>query len=358
MVKHGHIPPESTFSFTVPENSVPCRIDRYITELFPDYSRSYFQRIIDAGGITINGVQTKKPSSPVYPTNTVTVHFPPERVVKTESIIDKTLNVSILAITDHFMIIHKPAHLLVHAPSTTSTAITLTDWIRHHHGDIASVGLSTRPGIIHRLDKETSGIMIITRTDYAHNIIGGLFRNRKINKTYKAIVAGHPEKEGTITLAIGRDPINRIKMAAFHEENILQPAFAEASAGRQAFTPELAEGQDGRAEDRPRFCGQVKVRHARTDYKVLEYFDNASLIEVKPTTGRTHQIRVHMAALGHPVIGDQLYGKKSSLIDRQALHAENLSFTFEGVPHSFNNEIPDDFQQLLNSLRGCQTQTN
>ncbi|HLW73216.1 MAG TPA: RluA family pseudouridine synthase [Candidatus Babeliales bacterium] len=329
MIKHGHIPPESTFSFTVPENSIPCRIDRYITELFPDYSRSYFQRIIDAGGIIINGIQAKKPSTLVYSTNTVTIHFPPERVVKTENLIDKTLKVSILATTNHFMIIHKPAHLLVHAPSTTSTAITLADWIRHYHGDIRSVGLSARPGIIHRLDKETSGIMIITRTDYAHNIIGCLFRNRKINKTYKAIVAGHPEKEGTITLAIGRDPINRIKMAAFHEENI------------------SADGT----------IGTTRVRHAKTDYKVLEYFDNASLIEVKPTTGRTHQIRVHMAALGHPIIGDQLYGKKSSLIDRQALHAESLSFTFEETTYSFSNEIPDDFQQLLNSLRGCPTQT-
>jgi 23S rRNA pseudouridine1911/1915/1917 synthase len=329
MQKHGHIAPETTFSFSVPENSAPCRIDRYITQLFPDYSRTYFQHIIDAGGIIINNTPAKKPSTLVYPSNTITIQFPAQRTVTTENIIDKTFNVSVLATTQHFMIIHKPAHLLVHAPSSTSTAITLTDWIRHHHGDIVSVGLSNRPGIIHRLDKETSGIMIITRTNYAHNIIGGLFRNRKISKTYKAIVAGHPEKEGTITLAIGRDPINRIKMATFDETCI------------------DSEGK----------IGTVKVRHATTKYKVLEYFKDTSLIEVKPTTGRTHQIRVHMTAIGHPIIGDQLYGKKSPLINRQALHAESLSFVFEEIPYLFSNEIPDDFQQLLNTLHDSSDET-
>lgn len=329
MLKHGHIAPESTFSFSVPENNVPCRIDRYIATLFPDYSRTYFQHIIDAGGITINNTPAKKPSTLVYPNNTVTIQFPPQAAVNTQEVLDKTLGVSILATTDHFMIIHKPAHLLVHAPSTTSTAISLADWIRHHHGDITSVGVAERPGIIHRLDKETSGIMIITRTNYAHNIIGGLFRNRKIQKTYKAIVAGHPAQEGTITLAIGRDPINRIKMAHFNEENI---------------------DHEGR-------IGTIKVRQAKTDYKVLEYFKDTSLIEVKPTTGRTHQIRVHMAALGHPIIGDQLYGKKSPLINRQALHAESLSFTFEGAPYIFSDEVPHDFQELLNSLRNSFSST-
>jgi 23S rRNA pseudouridine1911/1915/1917 synthase len=150
-----------------------------------------------------------------------------------------------------------------------------------------------------------------------------LFRNRTINKTYKAVVSGHPDKEGIITLAIGRDPINRIKMASFNEDYI------DATG---------------------KICS-IKVRTAKTEYKVLEYFDNAALIEVKPTTGRTHQIRVHMTAIGHPIIGDQLYGKKSPHIDRQALHAEKLNFIFDGAEYSFFNDIPDDFQQLINSLR-------
>jgi 23S rRNA pseudouridine1911/1915/1917 synthase len=325
MLKYGHIAPESTFSFNIPENSSSCRIDRYITTLFPDYSRTYFQYIIDAGGIMINDVPAKKPSNLVHPSDRITIQFPAQHVAPLSEIIDKTTGVSIIATHQHFMIIHKPAHLLVHAPSTTSKAINLTDWIRHHHNDISSVGLSDRPGIIHRLDKETSGIMIITRTNYAHNLIGGLFRNRKISKTYKAIVAGHPPKEGTITLAIGRDPMNPIKMATF-PENLID-----------------AQGK----------VGMSKVRHAVTDYKVLEYFKDTALIEIKPTTGRTHQIRVHMKAIGHPVIGDQLYGKKSPLINRQALHAENLSFIFEEKSYSFTDKLPDDFQQLMRQLRDC-----
>jgi 23S rRNA pseudouridine1911/1915/1917 synthase len=320
MITHGSVKAETTFSFIVPENSKPCRVDRYIASLFPDYSRSYFQRIIDSGNITINKNPAKKPSALVNATDTVTIQFPAQRIVEPHYIIDRTSGIIILAETDHFMIIHKPANLLVHAPSSASNAITVVDWIRHHHGDISAIGVADRPGIIHRLDRETSGILIITKTNYAHNLMGALFRNRKINKTYKAVVAGHPPQEGTITLAIGRDPINRIKMAHFHEENI---------------------DQSGK-------IGNIKVRTAKTDYKVLEYLEHASLVEVKPTTGRTHQIRVHMAAIGHPVIGDQLYGKKSPLIDRQALHAESLSFIFEETEYSFTDKISDDFQQLLN----------
>lgn len=323
MIKHGNVEPDALFTFIVPADSPANRIDRYITELFTHYSRSYFQRIIDDGGITINGIIAKKPSAPINPHDTVTIKFPAERTVEATTLANHTLGISIIAATEHFMIIHKPANLLVHAPSKNSTAITVADWILHNHKELAAIGVVDRPGIIHRLDKETSGLLIITRTNYAHNTIGSLFRNRKINKTYKAVVAGRPEKEGTITLAIGRDPINPIRMATFNEHYV---------------------NETGKV-------GNIKVRHAKTDYKVLEYFDDAALIELKPTTGRTHQIRVHMTALGHPIIGDQLYGKKSSLIDRQALHAEQLSFTFDDTLHSFINEVPDDFQQLINSLR-------
>lgn len=323
MIKQGHIAPETTFSFIVPENNIPCRVDRYIADLFPDYSRSYFQKIIDAGGISINNILAKKPSALVYATNTVSIQFPAQRIVESHHVIDRTNGIHIIAETDHFMVIHKPATLLVHAPSNASNAITVVDWIRHNHGDLSSVGTADRPGIIHRLDRETSGILLITKTNYAHNLIGGLFRERKINKTYKALVVGHPPKEGTISLAIGRNPINRLKMTHFDPEHI----------------------------DATGKVGPTKVRHAKTDYTVLEYFENTSLIEVRPTTGRTHQIRVHMTALGHPIIGDQLYGKKSPLINRHALHAESLSFVFDEKEYSFTDHIPDDFQQLINHVR-------
>jgi 23S rRNA pseudouridine1911/1915/1917 synthase len=349
MVRHGHIAPESTFSFTVPENSTPCRIDRFITTLFPDYSRTYFQHIIDSKGIVINNIPAKKSSALVHPNDHITIQFPAQQTASLNTILDKTTGVKILAATEHFMIIHKPANLLVHPTSTKSSAISLTDWIRHHHSDINAVGLSDRPGIIHRLDKETSGIMIITRTNYAHNNIGGLFRNRKIQKTYKAIVAGQPPQEGTITLAIGRDPMNPIKMATFLPQFSFPPSPRLRRTGHSK--PGSPSAQYEREENQPNFVGQVKVRHAQTHYKVLEYFKDAALIEVKPTTGRTHQIRVHMKAIGHPIIGDALYAKKSPLINRQALHAEKLSFNFEDTSYSFSDELPDDFQQLINQLR-------
>lgn len=325
MIKHGHMAPETTFTFIVPDNSQACRVDRYIADLFPDYSRSYFQKIIDAGGISINNSPTKKSSAVVYSADTVTIQFPAQRITEPSHIIDRTNGIRIIAETEHFLIVHKPATLLVHAPSHASNAITVVDWIRHHYENISTVGTADRPGIIHRLDRETSGILIITKTNYAHNLIGGLFRERTISKTYKAVVAGHPDTQGIVELAIGRNPINRLKMAHFD--------------------PELIDATGK--------VGNTKVRHAKTEYKVLQYFEDSTLIELKPTTGRTHQIRVHMAAIGHPIIGDQLYGKKSPLINRQALHAESLSFVFDEKAYTFTDQIPDDFQQLINQLGSC-----
>lgn len=327
MVKHDQIIPNSTFSFIIPEDSPACRIDRYIADLFPDYSRSYFQKIIDTGRVSINDIPAKKSSVMVHALDSITVQFPPRRIAEAYHIIDRTGGIRIIAETEHFVAIHKPATLLVHPPSSASCAITVVDWIRQNYADISSVGIPDRPGIIHRLDRETSGILLITKTHYAHNMIGELFRERKINKTYKAVVTGHPPRHGIITLAIGRNPLNRSKMTHFD--------------------PDIID-HEGRV-------GTTKVRNAKTEYTVLEYFENASLVEVKPTTGRTHQIRVHMAALGHPIIGDHLYGKESPFINRQALHAEQLAFVFDGKEYSFIDHVPDDFQQLIDRLR---TSTN
>lgn len=322
MITSGYINPESIFVFTVSESDNKCRIDRYIANLFPDYSRNYFQNIIASGSVSLNDIIVKKPSSLVYSTDTVSIQFPPERILDPNYIIDRTNSITIIAETNHFIAIHKPASLLVHPPSSRSNAITVVDWIRHHYKNISDVGTINRPGIIHRLDRETSGILLITKTNYAHNAIGILFKERQMNKIYKAIVEGHPPREGTILFGIGRNPLNRLKMTHFN--------------------PDLIDDAGN--------IGNTKVRTAKTEYKVLEYFENATLIEVKPTTGRTHQIRVHMAAIGHPVIGDQLYGKKSSLIDRQALHAESLAFDFDGKKYLFTDTIPSDFQKLINHL--------
>lgn len=327
MIKNGPIEPGEIITFVVENNGAVGRIDRYIAEQFSHYSRSFFQQLIEEKRVFLNEKLVNKPSVTAYPGDSIRIQFPEQRVIEASTIIDKTMGVSIVAMTDHFMIVYKPANLLTHAPSKTSTAITLADWVRHNHSEIARVGIIDRPGIVHRLDKETSGILVLTRTNHAYTVFGSLFRKREIAKKYMAVVAGHPAKEGTLTFAIGRDSVHRIKMTTFDESVV----------------------------DATHKVGATKVRHAKTVYKVIEYFEDSALIEARPTTGRTHQIRVHLAAIGHPIIGDQLYGKKSAFIDRQALHAQELSFVFDGESYAFGCEVPHDFEQLITHLRAAST---
>ena len=323
MILDSLIKPNKTFSFTVENTDAYNRIDRYITKQFPYYSRSFFQRSIDKERISINDQLVTKQSIPVKEGDVVTITFPPARMIEPEKLAGKQLGVQIVGTHDHFMILYKPAGLLVHPPNTTSTEVTLVDWILYHYQELAHVGYVDRPGIVHRLDKNTSGILIIPRTNYAHRILGDLFKKRAINKTYIAVVRGHPLPEGTIDLPIGRNPITRVTMTTFPHKDA----------------------------EKIRKQGGVKIRHAITHYKVCEYFDDAALVEIHPVTGRTHQIRVHFAAIGHPLIGDQLYGTLSKHLKRQALHAYGLSFIFNGKLYSYNYEMPDDLKTLVNSLR-------
>ncbi len=312
------ITPNSTFSFTIPQEAVNKRLDHYIAQQFPLYSRSFFQRVIDDGLVSINGKPTSKSSTALRVQDVVTVQFPPERQTSAHTLTEKHREVEIIAQHEHFMVVFKPAGLIVHSPASHSTLPTLVDWILTNHAEIASVGAIDRPGIVHRLDKDTSGIMIIPRTNHAHNAFGEMFQNRSIKKTYLAIVHGHPQKMGVIDFPIGRDPRNPTRMATF---------------------PYSASGKSD------------AIRTATTHYKVLEYFNDHSLVEVKPVTGRTHQIRVHFAAIGHAIVSDAVYGRASHRIKRHALHAQALTFKFEGVQHEFSHEAPADFKALITSLK-------
>ena len=310
---------DEPLTFIVPEDAQPVRLDVFLQGAVPTYSRSFFQRAIEDGFVTINGNVITKSSHVIKVGNSIVVNIPPKREITPGMVKEADIPVKIIDKQDHFIIISKPAGLTVHPPTSTSTDITLSDWLLHNIEGLAHVGSVDRPGIIHRLDKDTSGLMIIPRTTYGYTQFGSLFHDRKIDKTYYAVVKGHPDKQGTIDLSIARHPIERTKMTTF------EPGAPHPNGS--------------------------KIRHAVTHYKVLKYFDDAALVRITLETGRTHQIRVHFAAIGHPIIGDTAYGQPSHLIGRQALHAQGLAFTFDDKKYLYERELPEDMQLLVEKLK-------
>ncbi len=317
------IKPQSTLSFAASEGDDAVRLDKFLIQQCPDISRSYFQRLIEDGLVTVNTTAQKKSSLALKPNDVICVTFPEERSIDPASIAANTQGVELVHEHTDFLVLSKPAGLSVHPAHAQNTEVSLVDFIVTKYEHIKEVGYADRPGIVHRLDKDTSGLIIIARTHYAHGAFGKKFHDRTMHKTYYAVVRGHPAPSGTIDFAIGRDPQVPIKMKAF------PPACSE----------ELKEGN------------VPKLRNAISHYRVLEYFDDASLVEIKPVTGRTHQIRVHMAAIGHPIIGDSVYGTPSKLIARQALHAYAIQFEFDGKDYSITKDMPDDMQKLIEKLR-------
>jgi 23S rRNA pseudouridine1911/1915/1917 synthase len=301
---------------TVPQDQPKVRLDVFLHEQFPAYSRSFFNRAIIDGLVQVNGALVTKTGFMIAPHTTICLTFPAKREVSAQMVERADIPIEKIAEHEHFMIINKPAGLLVHPTTSTSNEITLMDWLLCNVEQIAEVGCIARPGIIHRLDKLTSGLMIIPRTNYAYTQFGMMFRERTLNKTYLALVQGHPPRQGTIDLSIARHHIERNRMTTV-------------------------------AKDEP---VRMKTRHAVTHYTVERYFADAALVRVTLETGRTHQIRVHMAAIGHPVIGDVLYGTKSPLIARQALHAYELAFQFDGEQFTFVAPLPEDMRALIAQL--------
>lgn len=298
---------DSLHTLHVQSGTNHSRIDSWLTHQFPGYSRTFFQKLIDLGHVTQNNHKVYKSKTIIKEGDVISVYFPPAPPLQTSKTVPADIIVKVLYEHPDFLIIEKPAGLMVHAASTNSTAPTLVDWLITHFQEIAVVGSSDRPGIVHRLDKETSGIMVIPRNNTAHTAFGKMFHNRTIHKEYIALVHGHPPREGTITYPISRHPRIRNKM-----------------------THTQAHG-----------------RAATTGYKVITYYKDTSLVQFKPITGRTHQIRVHCAAIGHPIIGDKLYGKTSEHINRHALHAQSLTFSHQQERYTFSTNIPADIQTII-----------
>lgn len=306
----------STFSIIVSEEHNGIRIDKFITLQFSQYSRSFLQKLFQQNLVTVHQTKTVKSSYVLKTGDQIFIQFPSEPDTTVKKGIPSTLHVAIIAKHDDFLIIDKPFGLVVHAPNKNYSEVTLSDWVVDAHEEIAHVGMIDRPGIVHRLDKDTSGLMIIPRTNHAHATMTDMFKQRKIHKTYLAIVLGHPPANGTINFFIGRHPTVRNKM--HHFTNTTK---------------------------------RMNSRDAVTHFKVLNYFKDYSLVEIKPITGRTHQIRVHFAALGFPLLADALYGKTSKLLKRHALHAHKLEFEFDSQKYEFKSPLPEDLQKIINNFQ-------
>lgn len=308
MVNQSSTAPEGVYSFTVEQEGQ--RLDLFACEKFSDYSRSFFKTLIENGAVLVNQKIPHKAGLKLKKADVVTIMFAPlttKRIYKQEEL--EKLGIEIIHRHSDFLVIYKPAGILVHPPSAKSDVLCVTDWVVGLCKETQYVGYVDRPGIVHRLDKDTSGLLLIALSNQAHAKLSQLFKQRAIQKTYLAVVKGHPEKTGTVDLALGRHPVVRNKIA-------------------------------------PLKNGRPSVSH----YTVVDYFEDTTLVEVKPVTGRTHQIRVHLAAIGHPLIGDTTYGTASKLINRHALHAQKLAFEYDGQLLSFEKEIPEDLKKLICNL--------
>jgi 23S rRNA pseudouridine1911/1915/1917 synthase len=299
-----------------------ARLDRALCQLFPEYSRSFLARLIANGHVTVDGKTARKASFRVSAGQRVDVEVPPATAWP---VLPQELPLMILYNDNDVVVIDKPAGLVVH-PAAGHADRTLVNALLFYVDGLSGIGGEQRPGIVHRLDKDTSGVMVIAKNDAAHRALTAVWGTESVRKEYSAIVYGTPKKDrGTIDAPIGRDPRNRKKMAVV---------------------------KGGRA--------------AVTEYKVVESLRSASLLRCVLRTGRTHQIRVHLNHIGHPLIGDPLYSgpqwrgipdkriqKAISSFPRQALHAAKITFPHPrtGEVMAFEAALPVDFRELLAALR-------
>jgi len=285
------------------------RLDSFIARRQPKISRNRIRHLIDEGLVRLDGNQVK-PSAKVCDGNVVTLTIPPPVKMTLEA---EDIPLTIIYQDENVIVVDKPAGMTVH-PAPGHPSGTLVNALLAACPDLRGIGGTLRPGIVHRLDKDTSGLIVVAKNDRANRALQAQLKEREMKKTYLALVRGVPKpREGMIEAPIGRNPKNRKKMAV------------------------VANGRD-----------------AQTKYRVLEVLGDGeySLVEAKPVSGRTHQIRVHLAALNHPIIGDSTYGKKSELVDRQFLHAWKLDFAMPVSERriEFESPLPEDLRQALQRL--------
>lgn len=307
-------------------NQRPERLDTFLTHQVPDISRTRLQQLLEYGLVLVNGQRVLK-SYQIKPRDTIDVTLPFAEKIKARA---EAIPLNIIYEDTDIVIVNKEPGMVVH-PAFSHASGTLVNALLHHVQDLSGINGELRPGIVHRIDKETSGLLLVAKHDRAHRVLSRFFREHRVEREYWALVWGQPKKEkDTIETFIGRSPKERKKFAV---------------------TP----------------TGKIAITH----YDVVESFAYLSLIKLHLETGRTHQIRVHMSHLGHPVFGDKTYGGNNrnlagpdhqlrqhaesllALMPRQALHAKTLGFFHPSQKKMvrFDSELPADFLSVLSRLK-------
>lgn len=299
-----------SYLFVIQEDQ-QMRLDKYLAEQFPEQTRSYLQKLIKEGGVLVNG-RSVKTGYQLSCGDEVCVNIPEPKELDVEP---QKMELDIVYEDEDVILINKPKGMVVH-PAPGHTKDTLVNGLLYHcQGNLSGINGVARPGIVHRIDRDTTGILIVCKNDMAHNSIAAQLKEHSITRRYRALVHGNiKEDKGTVEGSIGRHPVDRKKMA-INERN-----------------------------------GKPAVTH----YQVLKRFGNYTYIECVLETGRTHQIRVHMASIGHPLVGDEVYGpaKCPFKLEGQCLHAMVLGFVHPrtGEYMEFSAELPGYFQELLGKL--------
>ena len=296
------------------------RLDRALAAAVPALSRERLKALIRSGAVETGGRQLRDPATKVRGEEALRVAVPEPRPAHNEA---QDIPLTIVFEDEHLLVVEKPAGLVVH-PAAGNLDGTLVNALLHHcGGSLSGIGGVARPGIVHRIDKDTSGLLVVAKTDVAHEGLAKQFAAHSIDRRYLAIVGGVPRaSKGTIDAPLARSTANRKKIA-----------IVEASRGKRAVT----------------------------HWRRLTMLKDAALVECRLETGRTHQIRVHLASIGHPLIGDPVYSRsgktQAKLLNelkfrRQALHAAELGFTHPVTKHrlSFSSPMPPDMQELFNAL--------
>ena len=298
------------FEFTAATENIGERIDKLLSVQLPEMSRSALQKLVTDGCVLVNGNSVNK-NYKMKNGDTVTVDIPEPEELKAEP---QDIPIDIVYEDDSLLVVNKPQGMVVH-PAAGNPDGTLVNALMYHcKGRLSSINGVIRPGIVHRIDKFTSGLLMVAKTDKAHNFLAEQIKNHSFTREYNAICVGSfKDLTGTVNEPIGRSKFDRKKMCVTYQN----------------------------------------CKEAVTHYEVLEDLGQYSLVKFRLETGRTHQIRVHSAFIGHPVLGDDVYGKAYKGLDGQCLHAKKLGFIHpeSGEYMEFDSELPEYFVKVLEKLR-------